>query len=167
MKRALLAALLAAGLVGCGVRVAVETDPAARHGAWKEWSWLARPPVARGDTEYAAIDERVRQAFQREMKTRGFRQVERAEHLADLAAVGAGLELVQLERALGALAEQADGEAAAEASDRCGERRGDVEWAEHGIYLTETDEGRKMKDEGVLSAARSGRVLADSAVVAG
>jgi len=76
MKRALLA-LAVATVVGCGVRVAVEGDPAARHPEWKAWSWLARPPVARGDIEYAAIDERVRTAFEREMKTRGFHHVER------------------------------------------------------------------------------------------
>ena len=76
MKRALCLALVALAL-GCGVRVAVETDESARHAAWKDWSWLARPPVARGDTEYAAIDERVHKAFEREMKMRGFREVER------------------------------------------------------------------------------------------
>lgn len=69
--------VLAAATVGCGVRVAVEADTSARHAAWKTWSWLQRPPVARGDVELAAIDERVRQALEREMKARGFRQVER------------------------------------------------------------------------------------------
>lgn len=70
-----LAALAAA--MGCGVPVAVESDPGARHGGWRSWSWLGRPPVARGDTELAAVDDRVRASFEREMGTRGFRKVER------------------------------------------------------------------------------------------
>jgi len=72
-----LALVLAAAAFGCGVRVAVESDPGQRHAGWKTWSWLQRPPVAHGDTDFAAIDERVRRSFEREMKTRGFRQVDR------------------------------------------------------------------------------------------
>jgi hypothetical protein len=70
-------ALVVLLVAGCGVRVAVESDESARHGQWKTWSWLSRPPVAAGDTAYALADERVRTAFDREMKTRGFRRVER------------------------------------------------------------------------------------------
>lgn len=70
--------LLGAVLLGaCGVPVAVETDPTQRRPAWRTWSWLSRPPVAQGDTTYAAIDERVRTSLEREMATRGFRRVER------------------------------------------------------------------------------------------
>jgi len=76
-RRAIALALAAVLTVACGVRVAVETDPNARRTAWKTWSWLPRPPVARGDTTWAAADERVRTAFDREMKTAGFRRVER------------------------------------------------------------------------------------------
>lgn len=74
---AAVAVMLAAAALGCGVRVAVESDPGQRHAGWKTWSWLQRPPVAHGDTDFAAIDERVRRAVEREMKTRGFRQVDR------------------------------------------------------------------------------------------
>ena len=77
MKRAIGLVLVACAMLACGVRVAVEADPGARHAGWKSWAWLQRPPVARGDTELAAIDTRVRQSFERAMKARGFRQVER------------------------------------------------------------------------------------------
>jgi hypothetical protein len=70
-------ALVLALAVGCGTRVAVESDPNARHATWRTWSWLPRPPVAHGDNVYAAVDDRVRAAFDREMKLRGFRRVDR------------------------------------------------------------------------------------------
>lgn len=78
MKRVTGLLLVAAVLLGaCGVPVAVETDPAQRRPAWRTWSWLSRPPVAQGDTTYAAIDGRVHASFEREMAARGFRRVER------------------------------------------------------------------------------------------
>ncbi|RIL05091.1 MAG: hypothetical protein DCC71_11740 [Proteobacteria bacterium] len=77
MMRGACLALVAAAVLGCGVPVAVERDPGARYGAWKSWSWLPRSPVARGDTAWTLIDERVRSSFEREMKARGLRKVER------------------------------------------------------------------------------------------
>jgi hypothetical protein len=77
MRKAVWLLLGAALALGCGVPVAVESDPNVRHAAWRTWSWLPRPPVARGDTTYATVDERLRVAFDREMKLRGFRRVDK------------------------------------------------------------------------------------------
>jgi Domain of unknown function (DUF4136) len=112
VKRAALLAIVAAAVLGCGVRVAVETDPAARHTAWKDWSWLARPSVARGDTEYAAIDDRVHKAFEREMKNRGFRRVdhERPDFIVTYyAAVSRPIDPKQLDYAAGNPASERSG----------------------------------------------------------
>jgi hypothetical protein len=97
-------ALAAVLLASCGVPVAVERDPNARHAAWKTWSWLPRPPVARGDVAYATVDERVRTAFDREMKLRGFRRVERERPdflVTYYAAVDRPIEAKALEYAAG------------------------------------------------------------------
>ena len=59
MKRVAWLLLGAVLVAGCGVPVAVESDPTQRRPGWKTWSWLSRPPVAQGDTTYAAIDQRV------------------------------------------------------------------------------------------------------------
>jgi hypothetical protein len=77
MKRVAWLLLGAVLVAGCGVPVAVESDPTQRRPGWKTWSWLSRPPVAQGDTTYAAIDQRVHASFEREMAARGFRRVER------------------------------------------------------------------------------------------
>jgi len=77
MRRAALLVATALVTLACGVHVAVESEPGARPSSWKSWSWLQRPAVPRGDTELATIDQTVRQSFEREMKTRGFREVER------------------------------------------------------------------------------------------
>jgi hypothetical protein len=77
MMRLAVLALALALAPGCGTRLAVESDPNVRHAAWRTWSWLPRPPVAHGDNVYAAVDDRVRAAFDREMKLRGFRRVDR------------------------------------------------------------------------------------------
>jgi hypothetical protein len=68
---------LLAGAFGCGVPVAVEGELGAQQSRWRAWSWLQRPPVARGDAELAAIDDRVRASFERSMTARGFKKVER------------------------------------------------------------------------------------------
>src|SRR5436189_94171 len=57
-------------------------------------------------------------------------EVEHRQRLAHLATVRAGLELVELERLLRPPAEQSDGHSAAHASNRGGERGGDVERSE-------------------------------------
>lgn len=104
MMRRTALVLLAALLVGCGARVAVEADAPARRAGWKTWAWLQRPPPARGDTELAAIDERVRAAFEREMRTRGFRLVERERPdflVTYYAAVFEAIEPAALEYAAG------------------------------------------------------------------
>lgn len=104
MRRALVLAFVAAAVLGCGVRVAVESDASSRYGAWKEWAWLARPPVARGDTEYATIDERVRQSVEREMKARGFRRVDRKRPdflVTYYAAIAKPIDAEQLDYAAG------------------------------------------------------------------
>lgn len=77
MKRVALLLVVAVVLGACGVPVAVESDPGQRRPGWKTWSWLSRPPVAQGDTTYAAIDARVRSSLERELAARGFRRVER------------------------------------------------------------------------------------------
>jgi Domain of unknown function (DUF4136) len=105
-------ALVAVAALGCGVRVAVETDPGARHAGWKDWAWLARPPVARGDTDYAAIDDRVRKAFEREMKTRGFHRVDRERPdfvVTYYAAVAKPIDPKQLDYAAGNPASERSG----------------------------------------------------------
>lgn len=77
MMRGVVVALAAACALGCGVPVAVETDASARRPAWKTWAWLSRSPIPADDTTWNSVDERVRGAFEREMKARGFRKVER------------------------------------------------------------------------------------------
>lgn len=77
MKRVVSLLLVTLAVAACGVPVSVESDPTQYRPAWKTWSWLSRPPVAQGDTTYAAIDTRVRGSLEREMTARGFRHVER------------------------------------------------------------------------------------------
>jgi len=60
----------------CGVAVNVETDAIARSPALKKWNWLQRPPVARGEAEFGAVDLRVRPAVERELAARRLRKVE-------------------------------------------------------------------------------------------
>ena len=60
----------------CGVPVTVETDAISRNPALKKWTWLQRPPVARGEAEFGAVDLRVRPAVERELGARRLRKVE-------------------------------------------------------------------------------------------
>ncbi len=60
----------------CGVPVNVETDAIARNPAQKTWTWLKRPPVARGEAEFGAVDERLRPAMERELASRRLRKVD-------------------------------------------------------------------------------------------
>ncbi len=73
--RVALAALLV-WATACGVAVNVETDAISRSPALKKWTWLQRPPVARGEAEFGAVDLRVRPAVERELGARGLRKVE-------------------------------------------------------------------------------------------
>ena len=59
------------------VPVDVETDSGERSANLKTWAWLQRPPVARGEAEFGAVEERVRPAIERELGARRFRKVER------------------------------------------------------------------------------------------
>jgi hypothetical protein len=76
-RSALAACLVLVATLGCGVPVAVESDAGASHTRWRAWSWLQRPPVARGDAELAAVDDGIRTSFERAMGTRGFKKVDR------------------------------------------------------------------------------------------
>jgi len=69
-------ALLLVWATACGVAVNVETDAIARNPAQKKWTWLQRPPVARGEAEFGAVDLRVRPAVERELGARRLRKVE-------------------------------------------------------------------------------------------
>lgn len=60
----------------CGVPVAVESDAVERNPALKKWTWLQRPPVARGEADFGAVDLRVRPAVERELGARRLRKVE-------------------------------------------------------------------------------------------
>lgn len=59
------------------VPVAIESDVAERNANLKTWAWLQRPPVARGEAEFGAVEERVRPAVERELGARRLRKVER------------------------------------------------------------------------------------------
>jgi len=57
------------------VPVDVESDAARAPG--RSWTWLPRSPVARGEAEFALIDERVRAAVERDLALRRFKKVEK------------------------------------------------------------------------------------------
>jgi len=59
------------------VPVDVESDANAPRYAMKTWNWLPRPPVARGEAEFAVVDERVRAAVERDLAVRRFKKVDR------------------------------------------------------------------------------------------
>ena len=69
-------AVLLVWATACGVPVNVETDAISRNPALKKWTWLQRPPVARGEAEFGAVDLRVRPAVERELGARRLRKVE-------------------------------------------------------------------------------------------
>ena len=63
-------------LAACAyVPVDVESDAGTHTG--KTWSWLPRPPVARGEAEFSVVDERVRAAIERDLAARRFKKVDK------------------------------------------------------------------------------------------
>ncbi len=63
---------------GCAwVPVEVESDVGERGPNLKTWAWLQRPPVARGEAEFGAVEARVRPAVERELGARRLRKVDR------------------------------------------------------------------------------------------
>jgi hypothetical protein len=71
-------ALLLMGAAACAwVPVEVESDVGERGANLKTWAWLQRPPVARGEAEFGAVDARVRPAVERELGARRLRKVDR------------------------------------------------------------------------------------------
>ena len=71
-------ALALMGAAACAwVPVEVESDVGERGPNLKTWAWLQRPPVARGEAEFGAVEARVRPAVERELGARRLRKVDR------------------------------------------------------------------------------------------